>query len=286
MADNRNGEIVNNIAVSVIIPCYRCRDTIERALNSVAEQIALPDEVILVDDYSNDGTLEVLRELENIFKGIGLKVVSLEKNSGPAAARNFGWNLAANPYIAFLDADDSWHPQKIELQYGWMVKHPDVDISGHYYKIIKEKDLDSGLDNNDYLNDINDILPVSKNRALVQNPFSTSTVMLKREIECRFDEQKYHSEDYLLWLTMILKGLKAVQIQKSLAYRYAQPFGESGLSKNMLAMVKGNLDNYCRLQNLGLLDKKETKFYRLFSVIKFLRRMIIIFIKSLAKKTT
>jgi glycosyltransferase involved in cell wall biosynthesis len=286
MSSNEVGKIIKRIAVSVIIPCYRCRDTIERAINSIAEQTVLPDEVFLVDDYSSDGTLEMLQALENKYHGFRIRVVALNKNRGPAAARNYGWELAANPYIAFLDADDSWHPQKLELQYDWMVKHSDVDISGHYYKVIKENDLNSLMDHEQFIDAPNDISPVTKNRALVQNPFATSTVMLKREIECRFDEEKYYSEDFLLWLTIILKGLKAVQIQKKLAYRYAQPFGESGLSKNMLAMLKGNLENYSRLQSLGLLKKEETHFYQSVSVIKFIRRTIILLFNNLKRNTS
>jgi glycosyltransferase involved in cell wall biosynthesis len=130
-----------NIArVSVVIPCYRCADTIERAVMSVAEQTLKPYEVILVEDCSGDYTLDVLYSLQSQFDVDWIKIIPLKVNSGPGTARNVGWNASQQDYIAFLDADDSWHPQKIEIQYGWMVKNSDVDMTGHDFQYLKTMD--------------------------------------------------------------------------------------------------------------------------------------------------
>lgn len=117
--------------VSVVIPCYRCSDVIERAVTSVWEQTLRPAEVILVDDCSGDGTVDTLYALQKKFPPNWIKVIELEQNSGPGEARNAGWAAASHSYVAFLDADDSWHPQKIEIQYSWMIEHPDVVLTGH-----------------------------------------------------------------------------------------------------------------------------------------------------------
>ena len=119
------------VSVSVVVPCYRCARTVERAVASVAAQTALPMEVILVDDASSDGTREALLALRERHAPGWIKLVLLDKNVGAASARNAGWEQGAGQFIAFLDADDSWHPRKLELQYAFMASHPHVAVSGH-----------------------------------------------------------------------------------------------------------------------------------------------------------
>src|SRR5215831_14326963 len=106
---NRAEATREHAPVSAVIPCYRCGATIRRALESVAGQTLLPSEVILVDDCSADGTEAELRQIATEYPQGWIKVVSLSANGGPGVARNGGWDAAAQPYVAFLDADDCWH---------------------------------------------------------------------------------------------------------------------------------------------------------------------------------
>src|SRR5690606_11478324 len=106
-------------------------NTVVRAVASVDAQTLLPAEVILVDDSSGDGTLNVLYSLQEKYTPGWIKVLALPENVGAGEARNAGWEMATQDYIAFLDADDSWHPQKIEIQYEWMRSHIDVSFTGH-----------------------------------------------------------------------------------------------------------------------------------------------------------
>ena len=94
--------------ISVVIPAYNASAFLPRCLESVFAQTLKPDEVIVVDDGSTDNTGSVAAEL-------GAKVV-LQENSGPSAARNTGIQNAAGEWIALLDADDLWAPEKLELQ--------------------------------------------------------------------------------------------------------------------------------------------------------------------------
>ena len=98
--------------VTVVVPCYRCATTIERAVVSVAEQMQRPAELVLVDDASADGTLEVLHALATRH-GDWVKVIALPSNRGAASARNAGWDAATQPLVAFLDSDDACHPPKL-----------------------------------------------------------------------------------------------------------------------------------------------------------------------------
>jgi teichuronic acid biosynthesis glycosyltransferase TuaG len=131
-------------SISVIIPCYRCSETIERAVDSIAQQTLLPSEVFLIEDASNDNgkTLQFLYLLQKKFQDkFKIEVIPLATNSGPGTARNAGWDKATSRYIAFLDADDAWHPQKLEMQFNWMEAHPEVSLTGHLTKIFDQRDL-------------------------------------------------------------------------------------------------------------------------------------------------
>jgi len=94
--------------ISVVIPSYNRRHTLERALQSVFDQTSPVDEVILVDDGSTDGSSEMVRQLFPEVK------VLTQPNLGVSAARNRGIAAARFAWIALLDSDDSWLPQKID----------------------------------------------------------------------------------------------------------------------------------------------------------------------------
>ena len=87
---------------------YRAAATLGRAVASVAAQSWRPAEVIIVDDGSDDETPKVLEELQGHYGTKWLKIVCLSANCGPGAARNVGWGMSTQPYVAFLDADDTW----------------------------------------------------------------------------------------------------------------------------------------------------------------------------------
>jgi glycosyltransferase involved in cell wall biosynthesis len=130
-------------SVSVIIPCYRCAETVERALDSILRQTMRPSEILFVEDASADEgkTLDKLHQLVAAYDGkIDIQILCMDTNGGPGEARNFGWAHALQPYIAFLDADDAWHPHKIEIQYLWMKTHPDVALSCHETILLSDRE--------------------------------------------------------------------------------------------------------------------------------------------------
>jgi glycosyltransferase involved in cell wall biosynthesis len=96
--------------VSVVIPAYNSAAYLQPALASVASQTYSPLEIILVDDGSTDGTVDVARRC-----GADVRIFT-QPNRGAGAARNLGLEQARGQYIAFLDSDDLWHPRKIEFQ--------------------------------------------------------------------------------------------------------------------------------------------------------------------------
>ena len=97
--------------VSIIVPTYNRENVIERALRSILRQTYSAYEVIVVDDGSTDGTESVVTGLQDAR----IRYIALQENQGVAHARNVGIQEAKYDYVAFLDSDDEWLPNKLEL---------------------------------------------------------------------------------------------------------------------------------------------------------------------------
>ncbi len=256
--------------ISVIIPCYRCADTIGRALSSVSQQTRSVNEVILVEDCSDDGgaTLAELHTLQDLHKALAIQILALEKNVGPGAARNAGWALATGDYLAFLDADDSWHPAKIEIQTNWMQAHPDAVLCSGLSVHLLSGDRPQALTRTPIAR------RVSGFNLLLRNCFPTRTVMLRRDIAFRFDPVKRSAEDYLLWLTIVLSGMPAYAMDLPLAYSYKAEYGAGGLTANLWKMEKGVMDTYRRICRDGYVSSLTSYALIAFSFLKFVRRWL------------
>ncbi len=110
------------MSISVIIPAYNSEALLPETLESVLGQTTRPDEVLVIDDGSTDGTAAVAGAFP-----APVRVIS-KANSGQGASRNFGVELATSEWIAFVDADDLWEPNKLERQMEELARHPDADI--------------------------------------------------------------------------------------------------------------------------------------------------------------
>lgn len=255
--------------VSVVIPCYRCSTTIGRAIASIVQQTQKPVEIILIDDASEDGTLVVLQELAKLHHG-WIKVLQFKINRGAACARNAGWEAASQPYIAFLDADDAWHPRKIEIQYAYMAAHPEVTLSGHLHRVIKQPEKLPDWEVGQW-----DVKQLSRLTMLMSNRLITPSVMLKKNVLHRFLAGKRHIDDHLLWLELICEGHKMVLFSAELASVYKFLYGAGGLSSQLWLMEKSELENYARLYSSGCINLVEWLILGLYSLLKYVRRLVI-----------
>jgi teichuronic acid biosynthesis glycosyltransferase TuaG len=121
------------IELSVIIPCYNAELTLQRAvLSALKQDVKL--EIIIIDDYSKDSSLYLARELEVKFDCI--TVIASESNRGPGASRNSGLSITKGEYIAFLDADDWWLPDKARKQIDFMRRNR-YQFTYHDYYIMR-----------------------------------------------------------------------------------------------------------------------------------------------------
>ena len=112
--------------VSVVIPYFKKKNYIENALNSVLSQTYNNLEIILIYDDESKIDLDLIKELSYRDKRIELIINS--KNLGAGESRNIGVNSSNGEYCAFLDSDDTWHPQKIELQLNFMKRNDHILI--------------------------------------------------------------------------------------------------------------------------------------------------------------
>ncbi|HTT40762.1 MAG TPA: glycosyltransferase family A protein [Burkholderiales bacterium] len=240
-----------NVPVSVVIPCYCCADTLARAVESVWAQTRPPAELVLVDDASPDGgaTRRAIESVRgNAPSGVELKTVWLPRNAGPGGARNAGWDAATQPLVAFLDADDAWHPRKLEIQTALMSEDSNITLSGHGTFVAAQGRPFPALPEHWT------VTLVRPARLLVRNLLPTRTVMLRRDVMLRFEEAKRYCEDYHLWLRLVLGGKAARRIELPLACSFKPDFGAAGLSGRLWEMEKGELDAYARLRREGLLS--------------------------------
>ena len=178
--------------ITVIIPVYNREQTIKRAINSVLSQSIPPEEIIVVDDASTDGTKEIL-------EGYGNKItrITLPENSGVSRARNEGIKHVRTDWAAFLDSDDCWEKKKLENQIGYLLKYP-------FYQILQTDE--QWIRNGKRVNPCKHhkkpegwIWEPSLDRCLV----SPSGVLMERSLLEQygmFDEAMSVCEDYDLWL--------------------------------------------------------------------------------------
>ncbi|MGB0466074.1 MAG: glycosyltransferase family 2 protein [Pontibacterium sp.] len=187
----------NTGLVSVIIPAFNSGLLIGRTIQSVLEQSYTHWEAIVIDDCSTDHTKNVVKSYTE--QDSRIKLLSLDKNNGaPAAPRNTGIQAASGEWVAFLDADDVWHPRKLELQ----LKH--MKQAGVEFSCTQMKDFydDASLFFSSPENFICERVSFYKQQLKGRIP--TSSVVVRRDVMLRFpfnEDFRYKAvEDYHCWL--------------------------------------------------------------------------------------
>ncbi len=215
-----------NILISIIIPVYNSGFFLRKTIISVIEQSYKNWELILIDDCSSDNSMDIVTEF--CKKDSRIKSFRLEKNSGAAKARNLGILKAKGEYIAFLDSDDNWHPQKLEKQLTFMQDNQ-INFSYTDYNIINESTKKETV-----FKALKDHL--SYKDIVRFNYIACSTVMINfNASEKLYMPDIRNRQDWGLWIIAIKKIGEAKRLNIPLTNYYKRA---NSLSSNKVKMIK------------------------------------------------
>jgi glycosyltransferase, family 2 len=226
--------------VSIIVPMYNAEKFIGKTIESVLAQTYQNWEMLIMNDVSTDNSLAIVSMYAK--KDERIKIVNTEKNVGVVKGRNFLIDLASGKYIAFLDADDYWHNEKLEKQIKFM-KEKNASISCTEYTRVKE--------NEEKINDVIIKEEISYNDMLKNNYLGCLTVIYDaKKIGKRYFKELEKNEDYVLWLEIVKDVNTIYGLKENLAYYRVL---DNSRSSNKVKTAKVRWEIYRKIEKLSLL---------------------------------
>ena len=219
-----------NYEISVVIPTYNSLLYLKEAINSVINQSYENWEILIIDNHSDDGTDKYVENLNNIR----IKYYKIQNYGIIAKSRNLGIRLSKGKYIAFLDSDDSWHKDKLLICMN-VFKKNNCDFISHNFSLNKNFKKNKKIK----------IKKISSFKKFYSsfNPIFCSGVVLKKSIldDVSFSEKnKYNgTEDYLLWLTLLLNEKTFILIKNILGFYRVH---NSNFSRNIRKQLSSEIN--------------------------------------------
>lgn len=229
-----------NKMVSIITPTHNSMEFLESTIASILSQTYEDWELLITDDCSTDGTWQYLQETKK--RDVRIKVFKLDKNSGPALARNNSIAQAQGRFIAFLDSDDTWTSDKLEKQIHFMLKYK-YSFTFTEYMMFDEDDKKIG---------IKEGLPVRVNykKMLESNYIGCLTAVYDTESLGKvYMPEIRKRQDYGLWLKILKKIDYAYCVKEPLAHYRVR---SSSLSGNKLNLIKYNWLLFREIERLSI----------------------------------
>lgn len=225
----------DDLLVSVIMPAYNAGQTIVSSINSLQAQSYTNWELLVVDDHSTDDTVSIVKGLLNLDSRI--KLVGLNENTGsPARPRNLAIEISSGTYIAFLDADDEWMPEKLYKQVNFM-SETGATLSCSGYLVI-------GPDG-DYIGQFSPPKLCTYEELLAHNSIGCLTAMYDARVLGKRYFPLCGHEDYALWLNILREDRCVFGIEEHLA-KYRLVHGS--VSSNKLKVMPFFWNIYKNLQ--------------------------------------
>ncbi len=254
---------------SVVIPAYNCEKTIWKVLESVVVQTRydLIEEIILINDGSTDKTDKVIKEYIKNNPHINIQYVS-RINKGVSYTRNEGIKKAKAEWIALLDADDIWLPNKMETQKKIIDSISDIcflgaDSSVRLFKKSREKK----------------VYKISPRRLCIRSVPPTPSVVFNKNMALKlglFDETRSYSEDIQFFQKFLLVDSYYVYSEDLVNIGFNKSFfAQEGLTSNLKKMHQGRNDNVKELYQMKLISKSYMFLMLLLNEFKFFRRILI-----------
>lgn len=236
--------MTNDKLVSIIIPVYNASRFLEETINSIQEQTYSNWEAIFIDDCSSDNSYNLIKKYQKEDKRI--KLIKNKTNSGAAVSRNNGINHAEGDYICFLDADDKWHPEKLEKQINFM-QELNCEFSFTGYQFANEKCNPNGK-----IVSVPD--KINYQQALKNTTIWTSTVMFdmgKLTKDDIYMPNIKRGQDTATWWKVLKKIEYAYGLNEVLSY-YRRT--NNSLSANKLTALKRTWNLYRNVEHLNILS--------------------------------
>jgi teichuronic acid biosynthesis glycosyltransferase TuaG len=248
---------------SVVLPTFNSERTVRAAIDSVLAQTVPAGEIIIVDDASTDGTIDLIRRIES---DVDIRVLRKSINSGPAVSRNMGIDASRFPAIAFIDSDDCWVPDKMAKCLDVMA-HRDSRLIGHRY-------AENVVDSSDVTKTAT-LYTLGLAQMFLRNHVQTSCLVFdKTALNLRFPEYMRYCEDYAAILKcMVSEGSKLIFIDEVLTVLGRPQLSPGGLSENRSAMRRGELEAY-RYSTHSSRYAPLLPFLFVLSGVKHLRKLI------------
>lgn len=247
---------MNEPLVSIITPVYNAERFLSETIKSVKEQTYKNWELLLVDDCSKDNSAKIIKEFNRTDDRI--KYIKLEKNSGASISRNTGIKNAKGRFIAFVDSDDLWEPEKLEIQISYMLEK-NLGFTFTSYRYMKE----NGVKTNKVAKAP---FKINYNGLLKNTIIGCSTVVIDREIIGEFEMPLVkRGQDTATWLQILRNEKYAYGIQKDLVnYRLV---GDS-LSSNKIKALKRTWNTYRNVEKLNIFKSSYVFCFYVYNAIK------------------
>ncbi|MCR5660714.1 MAG: glycosyltransferase [bacterium] len=208
--------------VSVLLPCYNCASTLTEAIFSVCRQTHENWELVICDDGSDDGSLEIANSWAERDKRIRVLPFS---HSGIAKTLQLGLEACRFELVARMDGDDISHPRRLASQAAFMEAHPDIAVCGTLVRVFPRPSLTEGMKRYErWLNSLIEHKDIERD-IFIESPFVHPSVMFRRSRVLAaggYCESPW-SEDYYLWFRMWLRGEKFGKVPELLFFWRDQP---------------------------------------------------------------
>jgi glycosyltransferase involved in cell wall biosynthesis len=231
----------NTPEIAIIIPAYNQAQYLAKAIQSVLEQTLSDFELIVVDDGSTDETPQVLAGIQDAR----IHVIR-QSNAGLSAARNTGFLQSSASLVTFLDSDDYFFPDKLEVLSIFLEEHPEIGLVAGKVKYIDH--AGSAM-----VGPESPPVPLSLPALLFENPICVSGIMLRREWLERvgiFDETLRACEDWDLWLRLLAAGCPMAWVDHPVVAYRIHPGQMTGQARRMQKAIFTVLDKFFREQKL------------------------------------
>jgi len=265
--------------VTVITPIFNAQNFIAETIESVLGQIYQNWEMIIVDDCSTDNSRDIVKEYET--KDSRIKLIELKKNfGGPARPRNIGLDISKGDYLAFLDADDVWLENKLQVQMNEMLIN-NLDFTSTDSKFIDDNSIETIINKYKIVFFFKKIKRKATLSDVIKGNFiRTSSAVVSKNFISKFDENKdfIGVEDMYLWMKILNdKNIRYKYItEKLMKYRISSTsLSERGA--NQKQALKANL---CILK--FILDNQKFDYIKYF-YIRIIKLAFIYFIKKIIK---